>query len=181
MRRLLVVMAMALSFVGLGAQAQEPAARRLRVRIHSVNDVSGTLEGSLVSANADTFKVRVERRLVAISAHSIERIEVAEGSRHYAVRGALIGAVLGGLIYRFQPLGCDSKGGCGVGEAIEGALVGAGVGGLIGLNIHGDRWVEVRPEILHTSRTPSSSGLRIQPKIINGFGLSGQLTLGGGS
>ena len=63
MRRLLIVMAMALSFVGLGAQAQEPAARRLRVRIHSVNDVSGTLEGSLVSANADTFKVRVERRL----------------------------------------------------------------------------------------------------------------------
>ena len=181
MKHLLVVMLMALSFLGSSAQAQGQAVRTVRVRIHPVNEPSDRLEGILVSAHADTFTVRIDGRLVAIPADSIKGVEISEGTRHYLVRGAPIGAVLGGLIYRFQPLGCDSKGGCGAEEATQGALQGAGVSGAIGYLIRGDRWDKVEPETLHTPQAPSGSRLRIQARITNGFGFSARLLLGGGS
>ena len=178
---LLVVMAIMLSFMDLTAQAQEPAAGQTRVRIRTNNDAARTLKGRLVTANADTFKVQVDRRLVAIPVEFIERIDVVEGTRHYLVLGAVIGGVVFALINRYQPLGCDWKGGCDSAELMKGALYGAAIGGAIGFSLHGDRWVEVRPEVLYTPSTLSGSRLRGESKMISGFGFSARLMLGGGS
>ena len=178
---LLVVMAIILSFLDLSAQAQEPETRSMRVRIHSTNDAARTLKGRLVTANTDTFGVRVDGRLVAIPADSIERIDVVEGTRHYLVLGAVIGGVVFALINRYQPLGCDWKGGCDSAELMKGALYGAAIGDAIGFSLHGDRWVEVRPEVLYTPSTLSGSRLRGESKMISGFGFSARLMLGGGS
>ena len=118
---------------------------------------------------------------LAIPADSIERIDVVEGTRHYLVLGAVIGGVFFALINRYQPLGCDWKGGCDSAELMKGALFGAAIGGATGFNLHGDRWVEVRPEVLYTSPTLSGSRLRAGSKMIGGFGFSARLMLGGGS
>jgi hypothetical protein len=153
MFRSLLVLALASLVVGQDIQAQQDptgltVGRRIRVHQPGQKKVTGTFAFmdaerlALVTAPGDT---------VQLSRKAITRVDLADGTKSKAGKGAVDGLLIGGgvgiaLGIAFGVAAEDTYADAGVpayaaGTGILFAAIGAGVGALIGSGSRTDRWV----------------------------------------
>ena len=121
-------------------------------------DSRSRIVGTLLALRSDAIAVRAGRAAdgqIEIPLSRIAQLEVSDGRRSRAGRGAGIGLVAGGVggyvtgrvVGRGENFGenpGDPKAVFGVALGIGGALVGAGLGALIGGRFHTEEWRTVR-------------------------------------
>lgn len=132
-----------------GAAQSVPAEVGDLVRITTCG--AGSASGWLMASSRDSLTVQSRRSTVAIPVHRVVRLEVGQGRSR--VKGAMRGAVIGGLVGAgvlaaagiIEPFGGGSRAGsAGVG-ALAGLVYGAPAGSLVGAIVGAEAWLEVRP------------------------------------
>lgn len=118
-----------------------------------IRDSDRPLEGRVVEATRDGFRVDVDGEVREVEALSLRGLEVRSGTRGTAGKGALIGLAAGTSIGLLIALDADGEGfvsesdlALGIGVPLF-ALTGTLVGALIGTMNRVDRWVAVTPVI----------------------------------
>ena len=108
-----------------------------RVRVAGCGIRTGYQEGTFDGLRNDTLFLRANAASAVCSVSSVRTLEVFAGRSSHWKRGAVIGAILGGVgLAGFFALACyaldDSAEGCQTGEAAAGAALGLSLGGITG-------------------------------------------------
>ena len=134
------------------AQSTIPVAVDQRVRVTTDDSLR---VGRVVGTAADSLRISVDSNdATAIATASIRKVEVSRGrgskAMKYAIRGAIISGLIGAVSLGLQH---DSVGehGSSVGKAaalgaFSGGLFGGLIGGAIGATKRADRWEQVWPQ-----------------------------------
>jgi hypothetical protein len=173
MYRSLISLGVVCLTLSTGGQAQAGATQLspgIRIRIHSQH--SAPLVGNLVSLGADSLLVALSPADTArVALESIMQVEISQGSRSNAGKGAKTGLLIGGL--GGAVLGAIAAASQNendflyvppaqlvVGGALGWGVLGAGIGALIGSGSHSEKWT---PTVLPTVKVmpDESKGRRV--------------------
>lgn len=173
------------------SSAQEPVVAGQRVRITSTRYELHQQTGQVLSVNAASVTVRIERArtvlhvdTLTLSSGSVDRWEVSRGERRRTRLGAFIGLGTGAIVgwaigTSTSPQECDPKPfafNCvlvsaattevrGLIGAMGLGVLGAGVGGLVGSLFRSERWEDA-------ARAPAAASLRSLPDGRVGVGIA---------
>ena len=171
-RSLASLVAVGVALVSSPGHAQEPAGATpvagSLVRVATTAPDRPPVVGRLVSITRDSIAFQRVFPLMAaselarmdttvIALHDVTGLEMRAGTRQHKLRGAMIGALSGGVALSVVaaasykpcestvPLGClstfDSRGAVAYFGAIDGAVIGAVVGTIVGAIVASDIWV----------------------------------------
>lgn len=131
-----------------------PMAVGTRVRILAPAAVNGRIEGMILEMDEKSLLLMSEEQRLRVPRESITQLEVSTGKRRRALKGLIVGAGLGTLVYGAMGVGTTVDASHG-----EAALVGLGVGAAwgvgIGALIKADRWSSVPLERVQFGLAPT--------------------------
>ena len=154
----------------LSAQEQPPVEAGSRIRVTAPTVGADKLAGECVEVDATRLRVQAEEQAspMTISLTDVTRLEVSQGRKSNALKGLLIGSIVGVpagavLVLLWTTRGSDNPcsdypAACAAGGAavvgVTGALVGLGIGALS----KSERWEEVPLDRLRVSIVPLRDG-----------------------
>lgn len=149
-----------------------------RIRVTAPTVESGKIKGTVSSFTSEMLMVSVKDTTLFIPNISIRKLEISTGQKRNTGKGAIIGAVSGGLILGIVSVATNKP--CREGDwcffemsdgeafgfgALAGALGGAANGAIIGTFIKTDRWKEVPLNIVIKRMQSTNSYLAREPVI----------------
>ena len=143
------VLILVLWAVPLVAQVERKAALGDRVRIEASKAGYGRLTGEIISTTPDVLQLRLDGRTteVAVQRAQIDELLLSVASRRNTVRGASIGALIGGAAaFLYGPRKRTSINDPGTRSpinTISGLIGGAAVGALVGHYTRSDSWIRM--------------------------------------
>ena len=140
--------------ISLSLEAQlNSLSRDDKIRISFDLDYGQYFHGTYLNFKKDNIYILIDNKSVAIPLQNIKKIEVARGKKSVIKKGAIIGAIAGGIglvvvalisvSQQQERLLAPEPGEAFFSGLILGALGGAGAGALAGSQIKTDYWEEI--------------------------------------